>query len=162
MAKLELALLVGAESKEFLADLTTQLDRMEKLSGKTPKGKVQKETEVEDEEEDFAPKAKKSKKAKAVDFDEEEDEESEDEDEDEAEASEDEDEEEEDEISVSKLKKGKAVKITSDDVNDAAKECAVANNRAHVLGILKKKFKVKSISDLEPSQYADVIKALKV
>lgn len=34
MAKLELALLVGAESKQFLADLTTQIDRLEALQSK--------------------------------------------------------------------------------------------------------------------------------
>lgn len=32
--KLEVALLAGAESKAFLAELTTQIDRLEKLAGK--------------------------------------------------------------------------------------------------------------------------------
>lgn len=57
MSKLEIAVLIGAESKEFLADLTKQIDRLEKLSGK--KATTAAETE------DVADKPAKTAAAKA-------------------------------------------------------------------------------------------------
>jgi hypothetical protein len=53
-------------------------------------------------------------------------------------------------------------KYTANDVNDACKAKAQASDRATVLGILKKKFKVSSVTELKPDQYADVITAMKV
>jgi hypothetical protein len=94
--------------------------------------------EPAEEEEDEEP-VKKKKGAKAASFDEEEEEEGEDE---------------------KPAKKGKT-KVTLDDVNDACKERARNSNRAEALGILKKKFKVDSVSDLKPEQYEAVIKAMK-
>lgn len=158
--RLEVALLAGEETKQFLANLTRQVDRLEALGGGKLKGKPKTEddedeetTETEDEEdEDFA--AKKSKKKAKTDEDEE-TEESEDADEEEtADADEDEDE-------APAKKKGKA-KLTIDDVNDACKAYAKATSRADALKVLKKKFKTDSIADLKPEQYADCIKAMTV
>ena len=54
-----------------------------------------------------------------------------------------------------------ASKLTSKDVNDAALKFAKKHDRKKTLAVLAK-FKVKSIQELTPAQYADVIKALKV
>lgn len=64
----------------------------------------------------------------------------------------------EEKLSPAKAKKEK--KITIDQVNDACKTRAGRSNRAEVLGILKKKFKTQSVSELKETQYADVIKAM--
>lgn len=57
----------------------------------------------------------------------------------------------------------KAKKFTDKDMNTAALLHAKANGgKAATLEILKKKFKVKSILELKPEQYAAAIKALKV
>lgn len=119
--------------------------------------------EGDDEDGDEKP-AKKGKKSKDEDESEDEDEsddedetedsdedESEDEDEDE---SEDEDEDEEDE------KPKKKSKLTIDDVNDACKKRAARSSVAETLSLLKKNFKVKSVSKLKPEQYAQAIKVL--
>lgn len=163
MGKLELALLVGAESKEWLSNLSSELDRAEKILGKGAKAKAsreaveEEENEEEEEQDDFASKSKRGKAKKAASFDDDDSAEEENEDE-----SDDASEEESDDIDVGSLKKGKAKKLTGDDVNDACKAKAAESSRSEVLAILKKKFKVKSISDLEPSQYAAVIKAMEV
>lgn len=143
------------------------------IGGKATKAKASEETEAEEteaeeteEEDDFgagkkAAKGEGGKKA-AKGFDDdaaaEEEEAEESEEEEEAEESKEEEEEEE-----KPAKNAKAKKLTADDVNDACKARARAlrGTRAEVLSILKKKFKVKSVSDLEPSQYADAIKAMK-
>lgn len=52
-----------------------------------------------------------------------------------------------------------AVTVTSDDVTDACKARAGRSNRVEVSGILKR-FGVKSVTELEPSQYPAVIKAM--
>lgn len=56
----------------------------------------------------------------------------------------------------------KASKLTDKDVNNAAMAFAKKNGRPAVLEILSKKFKVKSILELKPEQYAVVVKALAV
>lgn len=60
--------------------------------------------------------------------------------------------------------KGKAAakKLTVNDVNDACKAKAQATDRKTVLGILKKKFNVASVTELKADQYADVVKAMAV
>lgn len=47
-----------------------------------------------------------------------------------------------------------------DDVIDACKAAAKETSRDEVLRILKKKFKVTSVQDLDEDQYAAVIKEL--
>jgi len=163
--KLELAILAGAESKAFLADLTTQIDRLEKLtSGKSIKD-IENESEIpeetygaedEVEDDDFGVKpTKNAKKSQASVF-----------------------EDEEDDSGVEELnfketakapkaapKKAKAKKVTLDDVNDACMARAMAggkNGFKEVKGILKKKFKTESISELEESQYQECIDAMAV
>lgn len=149
MAQLELSLLVGKESKQWLADVTALVDRLEKLTGKVAKSidddadEETTATDDTDDDEDFAPKKKAGVKTKGFD------------DEDETE---DADEEE-------PVAKKKAKKISLDDVNDACKARALETGgkegRQEVLNILKKKFKVKSVTELEPEQYASVIAAMK-
>lgn len=148
MASLELNLLVGAESKEWLAGLTKQIDRLEKLHSKDDTVKAEVEAEVK-------PRAKRAKKATAS-FDDIEDEVKP------AKNSFD-DAGDEDPIDMSELKqpkKTKAAKATVDDVNDACMTRAQETSRSEVLGILRRQFKVTSVTDLKTEQYADVIEAM--
>lgn len=55
----------------------------------------------------------------------------------------------------------KAAKLTEKDVNAAAIAHAKKNGRKATLTVLLKKFKVKSILELKPDQYASAIAALK-
>lgn len=166
MAKLELQLLVGAESKEWLAGVENVLERLEKVAATltalpdTAKNAKQAEEDfdedeqaaaTEDEDTDFAATKKTAKKTKAA-FDEDEDTEVE------SVGSVDEDED----FTEPTVKKAK--KLTVDDVNDACKKRASKTGgkegRSEVLGILKKKFKTTSVSELKPEQYAAVIAAM--
>lgn len=61
-----------------------------------------------------------------------------------------------------KSAKTKAAKLTEKDVNTAALAHAKKHTRPKTLALLKKQFKVGSISELKPDQYGEVIKALKV
>lgn len=149
--KLEIGVIAGAESKQFLVDLTKQIDRLEKLSGgKSLNEKALASAQADDEDEADAPEAadaededdgfqaKPAKKKTALD------------------------EEEEDEAPAPAPKK-KAKKITLDDVNDACKARAKAGGkkgRAEVLAILKKKFKTETISDISDDKYQAVIDAM--
>lgn len=181
MAQLELKIMAGAESKAWLADLTKIVERMEKaMNGKVvtlPTPPVS-----DDEDEDFEPKpAARATKLKTHAFDEDEDTGTTEEDEDDdvsfgtikepakktskkvTASFDDEDEGEEDEMPAPKAAKSKTTKpkkTTLDDVNDACIARATRGNRAEVLGILKKKFKVKSVTDLEPEHYEAVVKAM--
>lgn len=193
--KLELGIMAGAESKQWLMDITKIVDRLEALLVKT---ETRVQTGVAEDDEETAPqpvKATKGKKAvPAPSFDDEDEEEEtakpaakatssfDDEDEEEetaapvkatkgkkAAASFD-DEVEEDEAPVAPSKKTKEKKLTFDDVNDACKArvlreiqtrgCTGKDARSAVLKLLTKKFKVTSVSELEPTQYADLIKVM--
>lgn len=159
MSKIELALLVGAESKQWLSDLQATVAKLEKLQGKKPKEEPEADEPEEDDDEELAPK--KKKKAKSVDLDDDADEEEETE-------SDDEDDADEEEETPKKSTKKK--KLTDDDVNTACKERVARlmesdgmdqkEARAEVVGILKKKFKVKNVAELEPEQYEAVIKVM--
>lgn len=156
MGKLELVVMAGSESKAFLASLTEQLDRLEKLHGVMTGKKVatsitedaEETTETDEEEELIAPVNKTATKKAAASFDDEE-------------VHSDDDEEE-----APVAKKTKAKKVTLDDVNDACKARAASvggkEGRSEVLTILKKKFKTTSVSELKPEQYAAVIAAMEV
>lgn len=163
--KLEVAMLVGAESKQFLVDLTKLVDRMEALTKGAPAKAAKPAAAVEDEDdaaaveadedEDFAPKKSKGKKAAAAAFDDEEEEAGE------AEA----EEEEEDFTTPAPKAKAKAKKLTVDDVNDACKARAARTGgkegRAEVLALLKKHFKTSSVSDVKAEDYEKLIKIMK-
>jgi hypothetical protein len=58
--------------------------------------------------------------------------------------------------------KTKTAKVTEKDVNAACLAHARKHTRPKTLELLKKKFKVGSISELKPDQYSAVISALKV
>lgn len=156
--KLEVSMLVGPESKQWLVSMEGLLARMEKLAGvagskaaKTVDAEETESEEAEEEEEDFgAKKSKAKKKAKGFDEEEEESEESEEEEEEEEEAP---------------KKKTKSKKIELDDVNDACKKKCIEEGggkegRAVVLKILKKHFKTESVTDLKPEQYAKAIELM--
>lgn len=164
--KLEFDFIAGAETKAFLANLTKQIDRLEKLSGiKVAPVKAAPEVEETDtdEDDDFTPKKAVAKAKKAIaKFEEEDEDESDGE-----EVEEDAEEEDEDfKTPPPASKKAKAKKVTVDDVNDACKARAAATGgkegRNEVLAILKKKFKTTSVSDLKPEQYAQAIEAMTV
>lgn len=161
---------MGAESKQWLADFTSLVERAEKVMGKGKGTKAARDIteDVEDEEEttalaaeaeddedeDFAPKKSAKKAASSFDDEDEEEETTAASDDDETETT-DEDEEEE-----KPKKAAKPKKTTLTEVNDACKARAARTTRAEVLGILKKQFKVKSVTDLDAKQYADVVKAM--
>jgi hypothetical protein len=126
-----------------------------------------------------APAAAGKKKPKPVDEDEEEttDDEAEETDEDtesddaeetdddeaeEDDAEETDDDEEVDEDEEKPKKKGKAKGPTLKDVNAALKARAEKTSFAKAKIWLKKKFKVESINDVKPAQYAQLIKLAKV
>ena len=155
--KLELSIMAGPQTKEFLNELAGLVERLEKAADivelkvdgfKEAKAPLKTEppaganVEVEDDEEDFAPPNAAKKTASFDDDDEE-------------------DEAPPVEAPAKKAKKEKAKAVTLDDVNDACLERAARSNRAEVLGILKKHFKVKSVTDLDEADYAEVIKLLK-
>lgn len=161
--KLEMAIIAGPESKQFLVDFTKQLDRLENLSSTmrpvVPVGAASAEAEEETEEsDDFAakPVAAKTKKAAAsTSFEE-------------AEPEETPEEEAEEDFTAPPAKvAAKAKKLTTDDVNDACKAKAKAAGgskagRDVVLAILKKSFNVQSVTELKAEQYAACVKAMKV
>ena len=152
MAKLELALLVGEQSKGFLASLTTQIDRLEALAGKLG-GTASEAAGYVDDEEDEIPKKTAKKKTAVAD-----DEDYNDETVHSKHAGDDDD---EPEIAANPAKKKKkAAKLTADDVNDALKALAKATDFKTAKSFLKKKFKVDSVVDLDEEDYAEVIAAV--
>lgn len=157
--KLELAIMAGAESKAWLADLTKLVERMEKLAGGKPakaaapaeEEEEQEETPPADEDDDFTAK-KPTKAAKGKSFDEE---------------------EEEADFSAppAKAAKGKAAapkakKYTADDLNDVCKAKAKSiggkKGRDAVLKILLDNFETESVSEIKPEQYAECIALMEV
>lgn len=161
--QLEIKVLAGAESKAFLADLTKQIDRLERLGGtKTISTTVTGPAEPEaEEEEEFAAKPPKAKaSAKAAGFDD---------DADDAPAAPAEPEEEEEDFTTPPAKTAKppkAKKVTLDDVNDACKAKAKSiggkAGREKVLVVLTKHFKTESVSELKPEQWAKCIELMAV
>lgn len=190
--KLDLGILVGPESKQWLVDLTKQLDRLEKYAAyleseekvQLPKKAKPELPEIEadeiveeevseeatevEEDDDFAPAKKSAKKAAAAAFDDDTDEEVSEESREDSEAGE--DVEEEDDFKAAPAPKKKAVakakKFTVDDCSDAAKALAKSiggtKGREAVLKIMKKKFKTESIMALKPEQYSDFISAMEI
>ena len=152
--KLEVAMLVGAESKAFLASMTNILERMEKLAGqdKTPSVVPAK----------AAKKVKAGEAVALVEAEETTEDESietfggEDEGE---ELGFDSAEETEDEAPVAKP--AKASKLTDKDVHTAALAHAKKHGRPATLKLLKAKFGVASIAESKAADYAKVIAALK-
>lgn len=184
--RVDLGIMAGAESKKFLVELGTIVDRLERVAralrspeeieaadksddaddtdseeeeikpkrGRPAKTKPKFEEEddadsddsedAEEEEDDIPVKASKKKAGKSAAF---EDDDSED------------DAEEEDEKPAPK--KGRAKKVTLDNVNDACMERAEQTSRKEVLALLQKNFDIeKSVTELEESDYADVVKLL--
>lgn len=153
---MELQILVGKESKEWLRDAEALVTRLENVAKKI-KVKVSGDDGIDestdeatddatDDDDDFN-ENKKEKKAKS-DFEDEED------------AG---DFTSDDEEETEKPKKAK--KLTVDDVNEACKKRAARTGgkegRSEVLTILKKKFKTQSVSELKPEAYAACIAAMK-
>lgn len=166
--KLELGIMAGAESKVWLADLTKQIDRLERLTG--GKGLKSAETEDasdEDDDADFGKSVKAAAKKTAASFDE---------DDDGPQGSGNVDAGNEPDNSVDDdadfmappakaAKAAKPKKLTVDDVNDACMARAKKGGkkgREEVLAILKKKFKTHSVSDLSEDQYAACVAAMAV
>lgn len=158
MSRLELVLMAGDQSKTFLGDLEALVERMEAAVGasgvKKSSSKAEAAAEPEEEEDDFAKKPGGKKGAKGFD-----------EDEDDAPAKKSASKKaadfgSEEEAEEPAPKKGKAKKLTVDDVNDACKAHAGRHNRAETLALLKKKFKVSSVTELEPEDYEACIEAM--
>lgn len=161
---MEVKLLVGAESKQWLQDMESLTSRLEKVAAKIKgsaslkghfieededEADLKKDAAADEDDGDFVATKKASKKAKSFDDDEEGETES-----------------TNDEEEFEAPTKKRAKKLTVDDVNDACKERATDEGggkagRMAVLGILKKKFKVQSVTDLDEKQYAAVISAMK-
>lgn len=184
MSELKLSILIGAESKAWLADLTHQLDRMEKLSTakivedteteeapKKKRGRPPKKKEVSDDEFDDMEETS----VKDADFDGgTEEEEVVEEEESSSEFPESEDEEEEKPKKRFKKPGSPApiasVKIDIKQVNEAAQKLLGSeidrgvsreDGIKTVKRVLKKRFDVDSIRELTADQYKDAILALK-
>jgi hypothetical protein len=139
MGKLEISVLIGAESKQFLSDLTSIVDRLERLSPKKAVATTSAQIDAENLEAE-APELKaaagrKSKKAAPI----------------EEQESFDFGEEEEAEPVVEKTP------ITFKEVVAACRE-----RRDVAIKVLQTKFKVKSVKDLKPSQYASLMNEIGV
>lgn len=133
--KLELGILVGAESKEWLADLTKQLDRLEALQ---TKGKETAATTTDDVEETTVISAKtiaaaKSKKTAAKTTG---------------------DEDETFDLGEESADAEDTPAVTKKDLITACRE-----NREAAIKVMKK-MKVASIHDLKPAQYATVLQQI--
>lgn len=133
--KIELAIIAGAESKAWLANFTAQLDRLEKLqSGKAVWAK---DNTVEDDTADDSDEETGVEAPATSGW--------------------------EDDTEEAKPKKAaKAKKLTLKDVTEACKAYAQENTVAATKTLLKKKFKVNSVTELDEDQWADVIAALQV
>jgi len=139
--KLEIALLTGPETKQFLSDLTKQIDRLEALKN-VDSDPTNDQKHAEAFEEEVPQKAaKKAKKEKVIEetFD------LDDESEKEEPAEELEDKEEE---------------ISLNDILEGFKEYAKAKGRDKAVAILTK-LKVKSVKDIPPEKFKKVLEALK-
>lgn len=144
--KLELALLAGAESKQFLVDFTKQIDRLEKLAGKGTVTMTARsataapvETEYTDTDDDFDNAAKPEVETAATDDD------------------------DDDDFGTTPVKaapKAKAKKVTIDDVNNACKARAKGGRREEVLKLLKKNFKTESIAQIPEKSWARAIELM--
>lgn len=179
--RLEIAVLAGAESKAWLAGFTQQVDRLEKIAKKLG-GAAPAETDADDDAgddgEEAAPKksAKKAPAKKAAakadddDFNDDAGDDGDAGDSDDfsddaggGEGDDDFGDDGDDEPAPKKApaKKEKAPALKHKDVVAACKEAAGRSNRATVLSMLKKKFKVSSTTDLKAEQYAEAIEELK-
>lgn len=166
--KLEMAILAGAESKQWLASFTKQLDRLEVLAGRlgghAAEGEQTSDTDVEA---DTAPKTRRGRPAKQAapeTFDGEDADAVEGIETDFEGSSETDDDEDFTEVKTTKKTAAavKPPKYTLDDVNDACKAKARAAGggkpgRDKVLSILKKNFNTLSVSELKPEQYGKAI-----
>lgn len=148
--KLELSMLAGAESKQFLVDLTKQIDRLEKLAneyGVPTAATKPDETEERDADEDFEPKKSKVKTMPEPDL-----------------PGDGDDDDGEPDFKAPTVKKEKVKKVTVDDCNDAAKTRAMIKGgklgRTEVLSLMKKHFKTESVSELKPEQYEKFIQVM--
>lgn len=161
--------------KSSIHSLEVQLTILKQIIG--TKVKAAKETEADDagddsdEEEKPAKKTgkgKPAKKGKPAFGDEDEDAEesdaddsdddSDDGDSDDADESDSDDSGDEDEKPA---KKGKAAKVTVDDLNEACiARVKRTKDRTGVLSLMRKHFKVKSVTDIEPKDYARFIKVM--
>ncbi len=161
---LEIKILAGAESKQFLVNLEKLVKRMEAVDTSATTEAEETETEAETEAEETET---------SFDGAEEEAEETEAE-ETESESfdapAEEEEEEEAPKKSAKATKAPKAKKVTTDDVNDAAKAAVTRiigkrgvtgkDARGVVLACLKKNFKTETISKLDDEQLAKAVTVL--
>jgi hypothetical protein len=168
MAKLELSILAGEESKKFLMGLEEVVDRLERVARVLRSPEENEEAGVtssdEDDEEEKPAKKKAATKKKADSFEDGDEEDAQDSEDEEAEKEDDEAEEDEDDAEEEEpatKKKKKADKITSDDLNDAAKARAARTSVAETKAFIKKKLGVKSISEIEEEDYEMALKVLK-
>jgi hypothetical protein len=162
--RLEFSVLAGEESKKFLISLKEQLDRMERLvmqAGGVNEKESSTTTWAEDEsdaaDEMMPPKAKRGTKKAATSssFD------------DEGVAVDDKPEVEDNEWDADQAeeeappkKAAKAKKYTIEDANTACRERCGRTNRAEVLGLMKKKFGVKSVTELDETDFAEFVKVM--
>lgn len=166
MSKLELVIMAGKESKEFLASLTATVDKLEKLYAKKPAADAEESLEETLEEEDVieasslrekATKGGRPAKAKVM-------EESFLEEDVNPEDTADEDanmfgKAEEETPSAKKAAKKDA--FTYEDMTRACQERIAATSLSEAKGILRRKFNVSSITGFKkPEEFAAVIKAM--
>lgn len=166
--KLELAFLAGNESKKFLVDFTTQIDRLEKIMART--GQVEATTPATDEDEmGFGETEETEVGEEGFGTEETIDEETTPTD------------SWEDDIpavpkaaakktaptvkaapvkAAAPVATPKAKKLTEKDLHTAAKNRMTRTNRAETMAFIKKTFKVASLSEVKPEQFEKAIKLL--
>lgn len=148
---LEIKVLAGAESKQFLVDLTKQIDRLEKALG----GTATTSAEPKAAETKSAKSAKTAKPAK-LEAIEEEEEVTEAGSDDPAEFS-DEEESFEDEAEEETAKT-----VTKEDALKALQAYSKKHSRDKAMTVLKKYAKTGAVKDVPPAKYGDLVNALKV
>lgn len=135
-----------ATPKELAEHLRMQAGLLEGMEPKKASSVKNTSVDDDDDEEELLPK--KGKKTIIEDDEDEEDE---------ILNVEEDDDDDEEEAPVPKKKASKKKGPTLNDVQDACKKASRKLTREKVLKVLKKKFGVASVSELEPDQYADVI-----
>lgn len=179
--KLDLVIMAGAETKKFLGELSSIVERMEQAAFKVkPKAASQaneeesEEEEGESETEAFTSRARKGKKQAASFDDDTANEEAEETEDDDFAAStkskkakkqtkgfdDDDAAIDEEEEAPKTAKKAKAPKLTIKDVNAACLAASRRTSRKKVLAFLEKTYDVKTSTELDPEQYAEVIEAV--
>lgn len=154
--QLEIKVLAGAESKQFLVDLTKQIDRLEKALTASAVVSAEPTAETKPAKTSKPAKAEKAPKRMAAieeETDEEEIQET---------ASDDPADFDGEEESFEEEEETEAKTVTKEDALKALQAYAKKHNRDKAMTILKKYAKSGAVKDVPPAKYGDLVNALAV